>query len=424
MGIERDRFARRRGDVAVHGRGAVIPMSTVVHLNPVPLTTQPTASTEPSLPAAPRPTAPILAAPRQPHPVLQPRSATAAPVVPTAVPQVPRAAPSVVPSRPQARIAQSSVPVVKPTVTSVQRPVAPAVAPVMPAAQQVPQMQSIPTRSKPVSPKLSPQDRRVLPDGNREPELPQWKPVVATVPTVVRPSQPQETLLDDEEGYSAFANYLQQEEAAPASHAPKSHRHKSDRSSKVRHAHPVLKGFAKAFAVLALFSLSIGAGAYSTRREGGESANNTQQKVASATQTASSANTDTGVLGISTADTGNTGISGSSNATNQLSPNGAYYQISDTFEGSSVTISRQPLPDQYKKDPQALQKFADQIHATQTLQTNNWGTVYMLTNPNGAQALVFKDATRLIFIQSSKSHSAASWVGYIDAIGPKLNKNS
>jgi hypothetical protein len=99
----------------------------------------------------------------------------------------------------------------------------------------------------------------------------------------------------------------------------------------------------------------------------------------------------------------------------KLTTQDPYYQYVDTFKGASVEVSRQPLPVNYKADPQALPKFADQLGAQQQFVTDKWGMAYILTSSN-AQVLVFAGNDRLVILRSSSPHSTTDWKGYIDGL--------
>lgn len=177
-------------------------------------------------------------------------------------------------------------------------------------------------------------------------------------------------------------------------------------------AKPVLKTVLGVLALAVLFAASVGAGAYSNyhdaKKADSVAKSTTAQKISSntpteqgSTLTVGAANTD---LGYETPKT--------------LSADSPYYQYTDTFGGSKVTISRQPIPDDFKSDPNgALVKLANSLNAKQSIQTQRWGMAYMVTDTkNSVQVLVFKSTDKLVFIQSLGVHSSDEWRGYVDSL--------
>ena len=92
------------------------------------------------------------------------------------------------------------------------------------------------------------------------------------------------------------------------------------------------------------------------------------------------------------------------------------YKYNDTYLGSSLTISQQPLPDDIKQNPDKLAKIAEQsIGATDSFDTAN-GKVYIATSEGGYQRLVLVHRQLLLFITSPKRLEITDWVAYIQAL--------
>lgn len=101
-----------------------------------------------------------------------------------------------------------------------------------------------------------------------------------------------------------------------------------------------------------------------------------------------------------------------------LTADNPYFQYLDTIKGIDITVTRQPLPDDFKANPNALQKLAGNIGATQTIPGTKQGTAYMLAAP-GAQVVVFVYGDKLIFLRSLQHISNDDWKGYIDSFKPQ-----
>lgn len=92
------------------------------------------------------------------------------------------------------------------------------------------------------------------------------------------------------------------------------------------------------------------------------------------------------------------------------------YKYDDEYNGASLTISQQPLPDKLRSDPTEVQKLAKSIGANERIETTN-GYAYISTDDKTAtQRVVVAHRQLLVFIQSSKSMSNAEWVAYIQQL--------
>lgn len=347
MGIERDRFARGRGEYQVHGRGSMTHISTTVSIDP----THPQDYFQHVNPAVQPKTVP---------PQTRVEVTTPQPVQQVAVRTT--SSPKVVP--------QTQPP--KPNVVATPIPV------------------SVPVR-------------RMVNHTQRQALVPA---PVAAPKLEVAPSQEQPYMSDD---YNAFASFLASDDSQSDTIELKTPK-KARKARQGQKSHRVLKAFAKTMAVLVLFGLSIGAGAYTSKPKDNAklSADTSNNQVASVSSSTSSGDSSV-VLGAST---------DSANDSSQTTTDSPYYQISDTFMGGSLTLSRQPLPEQYKTDEQAFVNYATQINATKPISTSKWGMAYMYDGSAASkvQVLIFKDSSRLLTIQSQQHHSAEEWVNYIDSI--------
>jgi hypothetical protein len=94
--------------------------------------------------------------------------------------------------------------------------------------------------------------------------------------------------------------------------------------------------------------------------------------------------------------------------------------FTDKYEGASLTISQQPLPDAFKTDSNSLNKAAQSINAKEVVDTGK-GIVYISTNKNGVeQIIVFNTKDLLVFVRSDKKLSKDQWGTYVDQL--KLSK--
>lgn len=92
------------------------------------------------------------------------------------------------------------------------------------------------------------------------------------------------------------------------------------------------------------------------------------------------------------------------------------YKYNDTYLGSALTVSQQPLPDDIKANPDKLAKIAESsIGATDSFDTAN-GKVYIATSEGGYQRLVLVHRQLLLFITSPKELEITDWVTYVQAL--------
>lgn len=231
----------------------------------------------------------------------------------------------------------------------------------------------------------------------------------ANMPVPVIALQPQQGQTMMLESDSVFMPAEPQEDESVIELRPGSSRHANNEEDSGR---PVVRTVLGVLTLAVLFAASVGAGAYSNYRDAKKA-----DKVAQSTVTQkTAANNSVGQGSSLSVGAANTDIGFETPKT--LSTDSPYYQYTDTFGGGKVTISRQPIPDDFRADPNgSLVRLADSLNAKQTIQTQRWGTVYMVTDAkNSVQVLLFKSSQKLVFIQSLAIHSTDEWQKYIDSL--------
>lgn len=82
-----------------------------------------------------------------------------------------------------------------------------------------------------------------------------------------------------------------------------------------------------------------------------------------------------------------------------------------------VTVSQQPLPDKFKKNPQSeLKKLAESFAATTEIELDNGEKAYMGTSAKGPQTAIATYNDLLIFIIAQKEVTNTQWADYISAL--------
>lgn len=90
-----------------------------------------------------------------------------------------------------------------------------------------------------------------------------------------------------------------------------------------------------------------------------------------------------------------------------------------TFSGVRLTVSQQSLPATFVKDPAAIMKTADSIHADQRINTDR-GPLYVATNQEaGNQLAVYASKELLILIHTDRKLDDASWKSFIELLKNK-----
>lgn len=90
-----------------------------------------------------------------------------------------------------------------------------------------------------------------------------------------------------------------------------------------------------------------------------------------------------------------------------------------TFSGVRLTVSQQPVPENFSKDPAAIMKMADSIKAKQIIETAK-GNLHVATNETaGDQLAVIADKGLLIFVHTDKKLDDISWKAFIELLEAK-----
>lgn len=92
------------------------------------------------------------------------------------------------------------------------------------------------------------------------------------------------------------------------------------------------------------------------------------------------------------------------------------YAYDDILKGVVISVSQQPLPPNFKKDPAAsVAEFAKQNSYTTKLKVGTV-TAYLGTNAKGPQSVIFAKDDLLILIKSQDKISNKAWVRYIKSL--------
>lgn len=92
------------------------------------------------------------------------------------------------------------------------------------------------------------------------------------------------------------------------------------------------------------------------------------------------------------------------------------YSYGDTFNGTPLIVSQQPLPANFDSAQAAVTKIAKSLNATTPI-ISKVGTAYLSTDSkSGAQTIVFSNNGVLVFVQSSFNHAASDWKYYLDSL--------
>lgn len=88
----------------------------------------------------------------------------------------------------------------------------------------------------------------------------------------------------------------------------------------------------------------------------------------------------------------------------------------DTINGIPITVSQQPLPEQFNDDPDAgVRKLAENFSANTVIKAGGL-TGYLGTSAKGPQSMVLKKRSMLIFIFSDKTIPTEAWGQYIASL--------
>lgn len=87
--------------------------------------------------------------------------------------------------------------------------------------------------------------------------------------------------------------------------------------------------------------------------------------------------------------------------------------FTDLIANVQVTISQQPLPEEFKDDPDSkVAALARDFYATEVIETAN-PTAYLGTSEKGPQTVIFHKKDLLVFIQSVRPIDKPDWAEYI-----------
>jgi hypothetical protein len=92
------------------------------------------------------------------------------------------------------------------------------------------------------------------------------------------------------------------------------------------------------------------------------------------------------------------------------------YAYKDQFMGAQLTVSQQPLPEAFKKNPADVVKAADSINAKEKFETA-FGPAYKGYDEKAAtERVVFVYRDLLMFVQSNKKFDSDTWKIYIEGL--------
>lgn len=103
----------------------------------------------------------------------------------------------------------------------------------------------------------------------------------------------------------------------------------------------------------------------------------------------------------------------------RVSPPGAdpVYAYTDLLANVQISVSEQPLPDNFRKDtPSAIQDLATRYAATEAVEVGEV-TAYIGTSVKGPQSVILAKNGLLILIKSMSGISQDQWKRYIAEIG-------
>lgn len=94
----------------------------------------------------------------------------------------------------------------------------------------------------------------------------------------------------------------------------------------------------------------------------------------------------------------------------------AVYAYNDTIDGVKVSVSEQPLPASFKSDIDShIADLAKSYNATDSVNAKGT-TVYIGTNSEGPQSVIFTKNDLLILIKSEKQIKNATWSSYVASL--------
>lgn len=92
-----------------------------------------------------------------------------------------------------------------------------------------------------------------------------------------------------------------------------------------------------------------------------------------------------------------------------------FYEYKGVYEGASITINQQPVPEKLRKNASEAEKLARSIGAKDSFSTT-LGKVYVSEQENAlSQRLMLSNSYMLMFIQSTKPLDNGEWAKYIES---------
>ncbi|HSW98758.1 MAG TPA: hypothetical protein VLF71_02890 [Candidatus Saccharimonadales bacterium] len=93
------------------------------------------------------------------------------------------------------------------------------------------------------------------------------------------------------------------------------------------------------------------------------------------------------------------------------------YAYADILKGIGITVSEQPLPDEFALSPQSrVTDLAKQFNATKALTTKAGTVAYIGTSTQGIQSIVATKQQLLILIRSEQTVPDTDWAAYLDSL--------
>lgn len=95
----------------------------------------------------------------------------------------------------------------------------------------------------------------------------------------------------------------------------------------------------------------------------------------------------------------------------------AVYAYADKIDGVSITVSEQPLPDDFSDNPDGqLEDLASNYSANRYITTAEGVKVYIGTSSKGPQSLIILKDDILILIKSNTALNDKQWSDYVDSL--------
>lgn len=92
------------------------------------------------------------------------------------------------------------------------------------------------------------------------------------------------------------------------------------------------------------------------------------------------------------------------------------FSFVDTYLGTELTVSEQPIPKSFGSAADAAAKAAQSLHAKEVIATNS-GAAFMATDAkSNSQVIVYAAHDVMVFIQSPFKKDAVNWKYYLDSL--------